>query len=462
MLPLPNKSVRMDLIELKNTYPEKFGRFIMALKNLEDSDDWYRICGIHGNTFKPNDDEVLCSTDEKVVSVLSETGEPFYCKHKVYSFIAWHTPYIYQFELLLNKYNLSKNEEYIALPYLDLTNFSNDYAFINEPKINILYDRQNIILDNPLATAYYYKDGVKTKITRNGFLTPQNKRQRLQLTTVKNQLNSCLHNETYETFSSQPVSLIKMNTVTDYVPLETPHNTIHDVLGGTNGNMSDISISAFDPLFWLHHCNMDRHFYNWLFKNTNSFSESIYPNKITEDSYQSTQAPFFSNDIYEQNFNKYKYGWQNKHIHFMLLKDMLQLEKYPFTYPEIKVKPIKMKGFVELIDILIPKESVTIVAYLYPKNIITTKKEDYFAGSVFWFGVNRNTRNCERCKITRTNLKIDISEYLLENHITKENIHSYYYLVLEGESKISNNGNQYYVYSQKEIIQDGDIKLIIN
>jgi hypothetical protein len=135
---LHNKHKRLNLVDLKRHYPEEFGRFIMALKNLEDSDDWYRICGIHGNTFKPNDPEVLCPTDPKIVKVISETGEPVYCKHKVASFIAWHTPYIYQFELLLNKYNYSKNKGYITLPYLDLTKFNDDFSFINEPKIVIL------------------------------------------------------------------------------------------------------------------------------------------------------------------------------------------------------------------------------------------------------------------------------------------------------------------------------------
>jgi tyrosinase len=455
MLPLPDKNVRIDVVKLKNDFPEKFGIFIMALKNLEDSDDWYRICGIHGNTFKPNDSEVLCPTDEKVVSVLSETGEPFYCKHRVHSFIAWHTPYIYQFELLLNKYNMSKNDEYIALPYLDLTNFSNDYSFMNEPKITILYDKQNITLDNPLATAYYYKDGVKTKIIRSGFLTPKTKKQKYQLITIKNQLNDCLYNETYETFSSQPVSFEKMNKIINYVPLETPHNSLHDVIGGNDGNMGDISISAFDPLFWLHHSNMDRHFYNWLFNNTNSFTKSIYPEKMTIDTYEATHAPFFNNNIYEKNVEKYQFGWQNKHINYMLLKDTLQLEKFPYSYEQIEqIKQSTSKSFIELIDIPIPNESTIITAYLFQKNKLLNR-EDNFAGSVFWFGVNRQIRNCDRCKITRTNLKIDLNLFVKDNNIDKQTINNYNILI-EGESK-SNK-----LIDQKTIIKDGTMKIIIN
>ena len=112
---IANKNKRMNIIDLKN-HPERFGRFIMALKNLEESDDWPRICGIHGNTFKPADPGVLCPTDPAIVTKIGETGEPFYCKHGVYSFIAWHTPYVYEFELLLNKYNKSKNTDiYIYL-----------------------------------------------------------------------------------------------------------------------------------------------------------------------------------------------------------------------------------------------------------------------------------------------------------------------------------------------------------
>lgn len=34
--------------------------------------------------------------------------------------------------------------------------------------------------------------------------------------------------------------------------LEAVHNVIHNMLGG-DGHMSVLAISAFDPVFWLHH-----------------------------------------------------------------------------------------------------------------------------------------------------------------------------------------------------------------
>ena len=458
---LAKKHKRFDIIDLKNNNPEEFGRFVMALKNLEESDDWYRICGIHGNTFKPNDPEVLCPTDPKIVTFVGETGEPQYCKHKVYDFIAWHVPYVYQFELLLNKYNTSKNKDYIALPYMDLTNFSNDFTFLNDPKITISYDGRRIIIDNPLASAFYYVDGVKTPISRNGFLTPTTWKQKNQLNTVKKELNNALYATSYERFSSYPVSYTPSNVVSDYIPLETPHNSLHDVIGGDGGNMGEISISAFDPLFWLHHCNMDRHFYTWLYNNTAHFNKSIYPAKIGEDLFESTQAPFFDSGIYDWDFNNYKYGWQNKDPKYMLLKDTINVQNFPYTYDIIKPTPfIQINNFVELIDIPIPQESVLISVYIHLKNE-TLNREQHFAGSAFWFGINRTDKFCERCAITRTNIKIDLDDYIKIVKVLKVNIDDCN-IVIEGNGRIIKGLTGYNVYSESELVKDGSVKIVIN
>ena len=459
MADLTGKCKRMNIVDLRKD-SEQFGRFVMALKTLEESDDWYRICGIHGNTFKPGDAGVLCPTDPKIVSVVSETGEPFYCKHSVYSFIAWHTPYVYQFELLLNKYNTSTDKSYICLPYIDLTDFTQDYTFMNAPVLQITFDGVAKTIENPLASAFYYKDGVKTKTTRNGYLSPSNMRQNLQLDTVRRQLNNVLHAGSYERFSSHPVSYSFMDIVTDYVPLESPHNTLHDVIGGEGGNMSDISISAFDPIFWLHHCNMDRHFYTWLYNNTDKFTKSIHPGKITNAVYESSQAPFFKHGIYSVDYSDYGYGWLNPKETYMALKDMLEVENLPYTYDIIPLKLHRIaQAFVELIDVPIPRESMTIVAYLTPKNE-PLNRDTNFAGSVSWFGVNRTERLCERCEVTRTNMKIDIEDYVALHKITQSNI-AEYVLTIEGEGKSLVVQDGFKKYSQQEVLQDGSFKLIL-
>lgn len=48
-------------------------------------------------------------------------------------------------------------------------------------------------------------------------------------------------------------------------PLEqTPHGDVHVLVGGPGGFMSAFNTAALDPIFWLHHCNLDRLWERWL------------------------------------------------------------------------------------------------------------------------------------------------------------------------------------------------------
>lgn len=43
-----------------------------------------------------------------------------------------------------------------------------------------------------------------------------------------------------------------------------PHGGIHNWVGGDSGWMADPRLAARDPIFWLHHCNIDRLWESWL------------------------------------------------------------------------------------------------------------------------------------------------------------------------------------------------------
>ncbi|KAI4091021.1 MAG: hypothetical protein LQ344_004402 [Seirophora lacunosa] len=53
-----------------------------------------------------------------------------------------------------------------------------------------------------------------------------------------------------------------------YNSIENMHNAIH-MMVGNGGHMSNIPYSSFDPIFWLHHANVDRLFALW---------QAVYPN----------------------------------------------------------------------------------------------------------------------------------------------------------------------------------------
>ena len=58
-----------------------------------------------------------------------------------------------------------------------------------------------------------------------------------------------------------------------YGSVENVHDTIHDTIGGPNGHMGSFDVSAFDPIFWLHHCNIDRIFAMWQALGNTSYVE---------------------------------------------------------------------------------------------------------------------------------------------------------------------------------------------
>ncbi|KAG9237189.1 putative tyrosinase [Amylocarpus encephaloides] len=51
--------------------------------------------------------------------------------------------------------------------------------------------------------------------------------------------------------------------------LEDLHNSIHGHAGG-NGHMGQVGVASFDPIFWMHHANVDRLFAMW---------QALYPDK---------------------------------------------------------------------------------------------------------------------------------------------------------------------------------------
>ncbi|KAI0444390.1 tyrosinase [Xylaria telfairii] len=62
--------------------------------------------------------------------------------------------------------------------------------------------------------------------------------------------------------------------VTNDINIEFIHNNIHYWAGGDGGHMSQIPVATFDPIFWLHHCNIDRLFAIWQSLNPEKWFET--------------------------------------------------------------------------------------------------------------------------------------------------------------------------------------------
>lgn len=65
------------------------------------------------------------------------------------------------------------------------------------------------------------------------------------------------------------------------------HDAVHVAVGGDGGHMSYPDVSAFDPIFFLHHCNVDRLFAIWQALHPNSW----IPDDGVDQEGTFTQAP---------------------------------------------------------------------------------------------------------------------------------------------------------------------------
>jgi hypothetical protein len=134
-------------------------------------------------------------------------------------FLAWHRMYCYFFERILRAKSGDPN---LTLPYW------------NYQTNAVLHpDYRNSAAGNPLY------DGTRNaSINGGGSLAAS----------ISTAINNALLEIPYYDFQSG---------------INGPHGSVHGAVGG---NMGSVSSAAKDPMFWLHHCNIDRLWEEWLRK----------------------------------------------------------------------------------------------------------------------------------------------------------------------------------------------------
>jgi tyrosinase len=66
------------------------------------------------------------------------------------------------------------------------------------------------------------------------------------------------------------------------------HDMLHDAVGGEAGNMGDPRTAARDPIFWLHHANVDRLWNRWL-----DISGHLLPDPAADKDWYDQEFPFY-------------------------------------------------------------------------------------------------------------------------------------------------------------------------
>lgn len=185
--------------------------------------------------------------DTKEAKEITEKYKWHNCQHGQYFFVPWHRMYVYNFEKILR---IAANDETLTFPYWDYfdidqrsipepfrvpaDNISNS-LFVNErcPEMNggkpLPFE---IINHNPALYSPFF--------TVNKFSNPEH---------VCHSLGGAETNK--PEFESDGFGVLE----------QMPHNQIHLFIGGF---MADNCRASQDPIFWLHHVQIDRIYESWL------------------------------------------------------------------------------------------------------------------------------------------------------------------------------------------------------
>ncbi|MFL5246047.1 MAG: tyrosinase family protein [Gemmataceae bacterium] len=167
------------------------------------------------------------------------------CQHGSFFFFSWHRMYLYFFERILRK---ASGENSLALPYWNYN--------------------QAAARDLPFA----FRDPADTK--KNSLYRAErgqgiNFGARLPASATINSTAFSFTNFTAppgspRSFGGQRVTQPTHSADHLHGALEhQPHDAVHDQVGGS-GLMGDPNTAAQDPIFWLHHANIDRLWKRWL------------------------------------------------------------------------------------------------------------------------------------------------------------------------------------------------------
>ncbi|KAF3174097.1 hypothetical protein TWF788_008807 [Orbilia oligospora] len=271
---------RQDINTLEAKDPDVFNLLLVAMNKLHtagETDPWsyYQLSGIHGIPF-------VAWPDPKAAS--PGNGESFdrtrgYCPHGSLLFATWHRPYMlvleqalvaageeiaeqYKTEALKTKYQAAAKR--LRFPYWDWSTRqfeSHTPDIVKKEKVTVVTPDGQKTIDNPFHS-YIFKDEENKPFKKPFIGAKRTTRGTSKFTGASDEaaadkaMQAGFITRRQQTFNN----LMSTSSFNDFSSaLEVLHNQVHVEIGGEGGGaMYYLAYSAFDPIFWLHHNNIDR------------------------------------------------------------------------------------------------------------------------------------------------------------------------------------------------------------
>lgn len=207
---------------------------VMQARPLSDPTSWRYQAAIHG-----------------LAGMVPPTGAPWNeCQHSTWFFLPWHRMYLAQFELIVRRAVVEAGGPGDwTLPYWD---------YSGAPPANSL---------PPAFRAATLPDGTANPLFVTQRRASVNSGTGLPPTVTSS--TDAMAATVFQSPSVGPPGFGGPRTgFAHFGPapglLENqPHNVVHVAVGGPSGLMTDPDTAALDPIFWLHHANIDRLWETW-------------------------------------------------------------------------------------------------------------------------------------------------------------------------------------------------------
>lgn len=261
--------VRKDLWDLGKGWNDTILWYAKAVQELQkrpitDRTSWRYLGAIHGfdkelwvSHWAISEDETLPPEDEQAILWNQ-------CQHQSWYFLPWHRGYLQAFENIVRDTIIALGgPSDWALPYWNYNEWVRKPQVLTLPKafyVKTLPDGT----DNPLAIPnlrFGVKDGVVA-------LNPS----KIDLKALKLPVFTGVSSGGDPGFGGPETGFNTDGNRLSNGGLESnPHNPVHVMVGGAKGEnnefeglMSDPQTAGLDPIFWLHHANIDRLWQVWL------------------------------------------------------------------------------------------------------------------------------------------------------------------------------------------------------
>jgi hypothetical protein len=265
-----------DLIGERSPLIESYRRAVdvMMQRDITDKTSWWFQASIHG------------MPDEEIAQLSSLAKYWQQCPHRNYFFLSWHRMYLHFFERIVRK---ASGDPAFALPYWPydqpghgslptaFTPDADEFATATKPALPPLQRK------NPLARArrHEYVD-----------------RRYIGLGDVAREVKAAMAVDRFAVTDTLD-ALQGFGGVRVAAPLDdggaagaieaAPHNLVHKTLG-LDGDMGSPTTAARDPIFWLHHANIDRLWMKW----TDPSRGRIPP--VDDEAWMNTRFTFVDED----------------------------------------------------------------------------------------------------------------------------------------------------------------------